>query len=274
MFQALARLFRSIGYLFTGKVDSARQDLSRNPQVIQATYDRVVQEKRSRINQYKDAVARMIAQEETKKARIGELSGDVVKLNQLRDGAAAKAKQLVARMQATGQSMDQIKADPEYVKCLAAFNDFTSTLREKEGHVAELEADVGEISKTVAGHKIQLQSLLRDVEKIRQEANATVADVITAREEEEINSMLVGIGEDRSSRELQEMRDLRQQSKAKARIAREMAGTDTAAMENEFLEYARTGVATDEFDRLIGLAGTADKEAHPAEQQRDPKLPE
>ena len=53
-----------------------------------------------------------------------------------------------------------------------------------------------------------------------------------------------------------------------------MAGTDTAVMENEFLEYARTGVATDEFDRLIGLAGSADKQAAPAERASDVKLPE
>jgi hypothetical protein len=33
-----------------------------------------------------------------------------------------------------------------------------------------------------------------------------------------------------------------------------MAGTDTKAQEAEFLEYARNDTASDEFDRLIGLA--------------------
>lgn len=275
MFNAIARFFRAIGYLFTGRVDNARRDLSRNPHVIQATFDRVVEEKKNRIHQYKDAVARMIAQEETKKARIGELSNEIVRLSQLREGAAAKAKTLVDRLKAQGQGMEQIKANEEYVKCLAAFNDFTSSLKEKEGHVGELEKDVREISGTVAGHKIQLQSLLREVDKIRDEANQTVADVITHREEEEINQMLVGIGEDRTSRELEDMRALRQEQKAKARIAREMAGTDTAVMENEFLEYARTGVATDEFDRLIGLAGEAESAtAATPEKTAESRLPE
>lgn len=274
MFRAISRFFRAIGYLFTGKVDNARKDLARNPHVIQATFDRVVEDKKARIHQYKDAVARMIAQEETKKARIQELSTDIVRLNQLKEGAAAKAKTVVNQLKAQGQSEEQIKTHEDYVKSLAAFNDFTSSLKEKEGHVAELETDVKEISGTVANHKIQLQSLLREVDKIRQEADQTVADVITAREEAEINNMLVGIGEDRTSRELEDMRALRQESKAKARISREMAGTDTAVMENEFLEYARTGVATDEFDRLIGLAGSADKQSAPAERASDVKLPE
>ena len=275
MFGAIAKFFRTIGYLFTGRVDSARQDLSRNPHVIQATYDRVLQEKKQRINQYKDAVARMIAQEEDKKSRIKSLSDEIVRLEKLREGAAAKAKSVVDRLKASGTSMEQIKTNDEYMKCLAAYNDFTSSLKEKEEHVAELEGDMKDISGTVANHKVQLQSLLREIDKIKSEANETVADVITAREEEEINSMLVGIGQDRTSKELEEMRSLRQQSKAKAKISRELAGTDTKAMENEFMEYARTSVASDEFDRLIGLAEDTDKQAAaPVGASQEAKLPE
>ena len=273
MFKAISKFFRAIGYLFTGKVDSARKDLSRNPHVIQATYDRVIQEKKGRINQYKDAVARMIAQEEDKKARIKSLSDEIVRLEQLKEGAAAKAKTVVNQLKAQGQDMEQVKNNEEYQKCLSAFNDFTSTLKEKEQHVHDLESETKDISGTIANHKVQLQSLLREIDKVKSEANETVADVITSREEEEINNMLVGIGEDRTSKELEEMRELRQESKAKARISRELAGTDSKAMENEFMDYARKGVATDEFDRLIGLAEETDAPQTAAPQQ-EAKLPE
>ena len=73
------------------------------------------------------------------------------------------------------------------------------------------------------------------------------------------------------------MRDPRQQQKAQARVSREMAGTDTKRQEAEFLEYARKGVATDEFDKLIGLAGQADAAAQSdsqREEQAKSKLPE
>ena len=274
MFGAIGKFFRAIGYLFTGKVDSARKDLSRNPHVIQATYDRVIQEKKGRINQYKDAVARMIAQEEDKKSRIKTLSDEIVRLEQLREGAAAKAKTVVNQLKAQGMGMEQIKTNDEYMKCLGAYNDFTSTLKEKEQHVGDLEGETKDISATIANHKVQLQSLLREIDKIKSEANETVADVITSKEEEEINNMLVGIGEDRTSKELEEMRGLRQESKAKARISRELAGTDSKAMENEFMDYARKGVATDEFDRLIGLAEETDKPDAVAAPREEVKLPE
>jgi hypothetical protein len=46
-----------------------------------------------------------------------------------------------------------------------------------------------------------------------------------------------------------------------------MAGTDGKAQEAEFLEYARTNTATDEFDSLLGLAEGV--EATPIEDKQE-----
>jgi hypothetical protein len=54
------------------------------------------------------------------------------------------------------------------------------------------------------------------------------------------------------------MRDLRQQVRAEAKISKELAGTETRAQEAEFLEYARTSEAQDEFAALVGLAEEKD----------------
>ncbi len=274
MFGAVGRFFKSVWYLMTGKVDSASGNIRKNPHVIRATFDNIVREKTQRISQYKDAVAALIAQEEKKRARIGQLTEEVTRLEQLKAGAAAKAKSVVQKLQASGMSMDQIKTNEDYMKCLAAFNDFSSSLQEKENHIAELERDVEEINGTVAGHKVQLQQLLREIDKLKEEASSTVADMITAREEEEINSMLAGISVDTHSKELQDMRDMRQQQKAKARVAREMAGTDAKLLENEFMEYARSSTSTDEFDKLIGLAGQTDQAQPAQEAPSQSRLPE
>ncbi len=145
----------------------------------------------------------------------------------------------------------------DYKKCLAAFNDFSSTLAEKQDHIAGLESDIAGYAKTIGDHKVQLQQLLRDVDKIRAEAADTVADVITAKQEKDIADMLSGIAKDGSAEELQQMRQMRQELKAEARISKEMAGTDTKAQEAEFLEYARTSQSSSEFDALVGLGEKA-----------------
>ena len=275
MFRAIGRWIKAVGYLLTGQVDSARRVLDTNPHVIRAKYDEIVREKISRIQQYKQAVAGLIAQEEAKTAKVKQLSEEVANLERLKAGALAKAKQTVAKLQSTGKSKEAIHADENYKKCLAAYNDFSSTLAEKQERIEELENNVADYKKTIGEHKVQLQQLLREVEKVRSEAADTVAEVISAKQEKEIADTIAGIAEDGTAEELQSLRQMRQEVKAEARIAKEMAGADTKAQENEFLEYARTSESASEFDSLIGLADTSESESKPKESEgKDTALPE
>ncbi|MCS1408670.1 MAG: hypothetical protein M2R45_01846 [Verrucomicrobia subdivision 3 bacterium] len=275
MFRAIGRWIKAVGYLLTGQVDSARRVLDTNPHVIRAKYDEIAKEKISRIHQFKQAVSSLIAQEEAKTAKIKQLSNDVANLERLKSGALAKAKQTVAKLQAEGKSKEAIHADEGYKKCLAAFNDFSSTLNEKQERIDELEGDVSEYKKTISEHNVQLQQLLREVEKIRSEAADAVAEVISAKQEKEIADTIAGIAEDGTAEELQSLRQMRQEVRAEARIAKEMAGTDTKAQEAEFLEYARTSDSTSEFDDLIGLTEEVEKSSEQKDSKSgDTALPE
>ncbi len=277
MFRAIGRWIKAVGYLLTGQVDSARRVLDTNPHVIRAKYDEVVREKVNRIQQFKQAVAGLIAQEESKAAKIKQLSNEVANLERLKAGALAKAKQTVAKLQAAGKSKEEVHHDESYKKCLAAFNDFSSTLTEKQDRIEELESDVADYEKTIGEHKVQLQQLLREVEKIRSEAADAVADVISAKQEKEIADTIAGIAEDGTAEELQSLRQMRQEVKAEARISKEMAGTHTRSQEAEFLEYARTSESTSEFDSLIGLAEEVEQPKESSEsksKESESALPE
>ena len=254
MFGAIWRYVRALGYLVTGRIDAARKVLDTNPHVVRATYDSIVREKKERVNQYKEAVATLIAQKEKKVQKVQNLTDEVQKLERLKTGALAKAKQRVAELQAAGKSMDEIQQDGDYLKCQAAFQDFRTTLSEKQDRIAELENEIEAGTARVGEHKVQLQHLLREIDKIKEEAADTVADMITAKEERDVADLLTGLSEDRASAELSRMRDLRQEVKAEAQISKELAGTDTRAQEAEFLDYARSHEARDEFAALVGLA--------------------
>lgn len=240
-----------------------------NPHVISATYDRIVEEKRSRLNQYKDAIGAMIAQEESKKQKLKALTAEVEKLARLKAGAAAKATKVAA---AHHGDVEATKKDADYLKCQAAFKDFSSTLAEKQQRSDELESDVEALSSNIAGHKSQIQSLMRDLEKLKEEKHDAVADVLSAREEQQIADMMTGLSEDRTSEELRELRELRHKATAKARISRELAGLDTKRAEEEFLEFAQASEADDEFDALIGL--TSKEQDVPSAPEEQTKIPE
>ncbi len=269
MFKAVGKYFRAVWYLMTFRVNKASETLRMNPGVISANYDRVIEEKRSRLNQYKDAVSAMIAQEESKKERLRSLTGEIEKLEKLRSGAAAKAKKLVEKYNG---DVAAVKNDPDYIKCQAAFKDFSSTLSEKQQRASEIDEDLKQLVANVGGHKTQIQSLMRDLEQLKEEKHDAVADVLSATEEKQIADMMTGLSNDRTSEELRELREMRQKASASARISRELAGMDTKRAEAEFLEYAQTTEADDEFDALIGLT---QKESGSAEApQQDTQIPE
>jgi phage shock protein A len=269
MFGALVRWFKAVGYLLTGQIDSARRVIDTNPHVVRAKYDQIVRDKVSQIQIYKQAVASLIAQQENKIATVKRLTEEVQQLERLRAGALAKAKQTVEQLQKTGKTKEEVHSSEDYKKCLAAYNDFSSTLAEKQARIAEAETDIESYRKTIADHKVQLQQLLRDVEKVRAEASDAVADIITAKQEKDIADTLSGIAKDGSAEELQRLRQLRQEVRAEARISKEMAGTDTKAQEAEFLEYARKSAASTEFDALLGLAGKTEAAPAPKVVQGD-----
>lgn len=268
MFRAVGRWIKAVGYLLTGQIDAARRTLDTNPHVVRAKYDEIITAKLSSIHQYKQAVAGLIAQKENKVSKVKTLTEEVEKLERLKAGSLAKAKQTVEKLKAAGKPMEEIKHDEDYLRCLSAFNDFSSTLTEKQDRIAELEKDVEEYSQRVGEHKVQLQSLMRDIEGLRAESHDAVAEMITAKEEKEIADTLSGIAKDGTSEELQRMRQLRQEIKAEATISKELAGTDTKVQEAEFLEFARQSTTTNEFDALIGLADSVESAA-PVEDQAD-----
>jgi chromosome segregation ATPase len=272
MFGAIVRWIKAVGYLLTGQIDAARRTLDMNPHVMRAKYDEVLREKTGRIQQYKQAVSSLIAQQENKIDKVKTLTEDVKRLEGLKSGALAKAKQKVQQLQASGKTTEDIQRDEDYMRCQAAFKDFSSTLAEKQARIEELEKDVGDYSKRIAEHKVQMQSLLRELDKLKAEQADAVADVITSREEKDLADTLAGIAKDGTAEELQRLRQLRQEVKAEARVSKELAGTDTRAQEADFLDYARQTESNSEFDSLIGLAGATEKKA-PATPVKEAEKP-
>lgn len=274
MFGAIGRWLKALMYLVTGQVDSARRTLDTNPHVIRAKYDEIIREKTSRIHQYKQAVAQIIAQEQQKIAKVRGLSEEIGRLEKLKAGALAKAKQTTEKLKSEGKGADEIKADEDYKRCLAAFNDFSSTLKEKQGRVEELEGDISTYRKTITDHKVQLEGLRRELEKIKSESAEAVADMITANQEKEIADALSGIAQDGSQEELNRLRNLRQEVRAEVQISKELAGTDHKRREEEFLDYARASESASEFDALIGLAEEVDTTAAAGDAAEKASLPE
>ena len=273
----VSRFFRAIWYTVTGRSHELADRLMENPEAARGAYEEIIEDKRQNIQRYKSAIGQLIGLVKQKEGTVDSLTQDIERLEQLKSGALVKAKNVASELQQQGQTQEAIKQDPEYTKCVAAYNDFTSTLTEKTERINELEADIERAQNDIESHKLQLTALSRDLDKIKQEQSEAVADLITAREQEDIADMLSGISTDGTSAELARMREVRQRAKGRAQVAQELAGTDSRAEEEEFLAAARGSAATDEFDALIFGAEQTDKAENQTETEKksttDSELP-
>ncbi len=110
---AIWRYVKSFLYLITGQIDKSRRVLDSNPNVMKAKFDDIIKAKVDQIHTYKQAVATLIAQQEKKMAKVKSLTEEVQKLENLKAGALAMAKQTVAKLQGEGKTKEEVHADPE-----------------------------------------------------------------------------------------------------------------------------------------------------------------
>ncbi len=251
MANGITRFFKAIWYTLTGRAHESADRMMENPEAVRGAYEEIINEKQGNIQRYKQAIGQLIALVEQKKSTLKGLTDDISRLEELKAGAIAKAQQVAGDLQNSGMSPEEVKQHSEYTRCVTAYNDFHSTLEEKNARVTELETDIERAQADIASHKLQITNLHRDLNKIKEEQSEAVADLITAREQEDIADMLSGISTDGTSAELTRMREIREKAKGRSKVAQELAGTDSRTEEDEFLTAARTSSTSNEFDELI-----------------------
>ena len=251
MANGFTRFFKAIWYTLTGRAHESADRMMENPEAVRGAYEDIINDKKGNIQRYKQAIGQLIALVEQKKTAVKNLTDEVDRLEELKAGAIAKAQQTAAQLQGDGLSKEAIKVHAEYTRCVTAYQDFNSNLVEKSGRITELENEIEGAQADIESHKLQITNLHRDLDKIKSEQSEAVADLITAREQEEISDMLSGISMDGTSAELTRMREIREKAKARSKVAQELAGTDSNSEEEEFLTAARSSATSDEFDALI-----------------------
>jgi len=256
MFGAIMKLFRSIGYLLTGRTDKLRENLDRDPTVIKAKFERIVGVKGQRINQFMEAMATLVAQQEKKKLERERLLGEIEKNDRLKSGAAGLSKKRLSELKKVNPNITKEEAtqDARYRELVAKFNDVASTQSEQKNSLSNVEEDIKVGQKRIEELTLQLKQLKAEIEKIKAEKAETIADVITSTQEHELNTMLAGLAQgDTASEELQEMREMRAQLRGEATVSRIAAGTENASVESELMAMATESVSSKELEDMIGI---------------------
>ncbi len=176
--------------------DKQTDSLMQNPEAVRGVYEDIIRDKQGNIQRYKNAIGQLIALVENKKNSLKGLTDDIDKLEKMKAGAIAKAKSTAAELRDTGASDEEIEQHPDYVRHITSYNDYHSTLEEKNARVAKLEQDIERAQEDIETHKLQITTLHRDLEKVKTEQSEAVADLIAARTQQEVDDLLSGIRKD------------------------------------------------------------------------------
>ena len=264
------RYIKALWYMVTGRFSAAAEALQSNKFVMSATFDASIQKGADRFNTVKNAVAELMAIEQTRIAEIKQLQDRESKLDKIKQGSLAAMQRTQKSLMSAGKSKDEILTDGEFLRHQSAYKDASSSVAEVTARCDEKEADLEERRGQIATYKAELQNMQRAQQSLKEEKSEAVADVAVAQQMESINSVLAGISEDSTDKDLQSAREARKKAKAKAAITTELAGNDARLAENEYLELAAGSEVDAELDGLLDWGNPTQEDS----KLDDAKLPE
>lgn len=181
-----------------------------NPEAVRGAYEDIIRDKQGNIQRYKQAIGQLIALVEQKKSSLKKLKNEIDKLEQMKEDAITKSKQAAVELKDAGIVGEEIKKHPKYKGYISSYNDFNSSIEEKQTRITKLEQDIQRAQNDIEEHKNSITTLHRDLEKVKTEQSEAVADFIAAREQEDINNILSGISTEDTSVELKRIREIRE----------------------------------------------------------------
>jgi phage shock protein A len=232
-------IFRFFGALF-GIAEGATQRgtdamLTANADTIRAQFRKSREDAIQNFNSMKDAVAQLMSIREDKAKQLWVLNKTSQELELKKNGAVEQFK----------------KTQNPALK--AAWAKFTEEQKNIEERIDQLEVDIAEQDKQITLYQSKLHELKTQIEKLKTEEAETVAEIVSDRQMEELNSKLSGLSTSTETKNLEAIREARKQIKAKAKLSNQLSGSDVLVAETALIEAGVAAQHGDAFDQLVRL---------------------
>ncbi len=126
------RYLRALWYFCTGRFSAAAEALASNEYVTAATYDAAIDKSGNRYQTVRNAVAKLVGIEQERVAKIKTLTEKFQELERVKKGAWGKGKILAEQLQSEGQTLEQIRSNPDYLRHMAAFQNAATSAKDVE----------------------------------------------------------------------------------------------------------------------------------------------
>lgn len=127
------------------------------------------------------------------------------------------------------------------------------TKEETLSKIESIKAEVLEQDKVIATFKNRLSTLQQDIENLKKEEAETIADIVSSKKVNELNSKLQGLSKNYQTKNLDTIRDARKQLKSEAKLGSELSGLEKTEMDQKLIASGKVSKHFDAFDKAVTL---------------------
>jgi predicted nucleic acid-binding Zn-ribbon protein len=271
MFRAVFRLLSGCVYFMTaGIVNLEKSWFRENVGVLEQKYEKLIDEKRKDGQKSVEALTGLVKTQEMKRQEIAKFETKVADLERKFEVHMKAAKKRATDL--AHLSPDELNKDADYLKYKTAAMDYQSTLKSNKESLEAARTELKTFEAQVLNMKTVVQSLQRDVTRLADKKYEAIGKVIGAKQAREAQNQANSFNRSNTAQLERELDDIVNEATASVKVSMEMMNVDANKDEANLLADAERTAASDEFDRLIGVAEKVET-AQP-ESVEKAKLPE
>ncbi len=262
-FSAIARLFRTVFGLAEGGTQRATDSLlTSSPDAIRNQFRKTQEDSIRDYNEMKSAVAELLTIRNSRAHDIEVMHKESDLLQSKMNGAIELYK----------------KTQDEALR--AKYGELAEKRTALETKIDEFEVEVTKQKSLIEQYKSKLGKLQSSIEDLKREEAETVADIISSRKINELNSKLQGLSTDTQTKNLEAIRQARLTAKAQAQLSGDLSGDKVEVLDAKLLTAGATSKHLDAFDNAVKLDkllppakvfDTIDAELTPSKDSKDIK---
>lgn len=213
-FRSLYRFIASMFGMAQGSTERATDKmLTASPEAIHSQFAKIIVDSKHDCNIMIDALAGLMVINTTKKEQAKKLSQEIERQTDIENGAISQY------LKTKDESYRSKHGDAGVAKASA------------QDRLKELNSQIEVQDLSISTYKVRIAELKDSIQKLQEEEQETVADIVSSRKLKELNDRAGNISTDVQSQNLQAIRDARIKAKTLAQLTGELNGDDKKAQE-------------------------------------------
>lgn len=264
MFKAVGKLFKTIGYALSGRINQISEIWGEDPYVVGEKYSRIIEEKKARYQTVTRAVSRLMTSLDKKQKQLADYRNQAEEKEKVMKGAKIAGSRRAQELKAKGMDLEKIKTDDKIKEYAAKSADARSSWELLKKDITNLEQESEEDSRELGNFERDIKQMQREFDDLMHERDRAMAKVASANERKQLYEVKTGISNDETTELLREVRDSVSNVENMTKLAAKTTGYEGKQEEEDLIALADSGTDEDYFSEI----GLIDESKSPVQEKK------